>query len=565
MSPLRTVLLILPLAMARVSPAADVRFDLDIAAAKGPPASEVLRANVVAYLPQQISESMWSLFFKWQRVGDVVLETKWEVILPSSDFGDLKRRMQILDRRVLDVIGAGGRVQLIFQSVPRWLSTDPRNESKLLGNQNEKIWYSVPPNDYRQWQAVFREFVHHFNVELNTRGRVYYVIGNEPQNYWKGTQEEFFRFYEASARGAVEADPNVLIGGITPPNLEKNKFNTTGETSRSGQPTLYEWLQFCSAKRLPVGVITWHSPSRSPLPLETTLWDQEARQIRAWAERFGYGDAELILNDWPDWKANPDHDSEVKAAYVVTGIISILRHNLFRPVYLGLRDEKFDNQLAKANAGYGGGTGLMNKAGLIKPVFCAFALMSRMKGNILQVETNDPFVSAIASIEPGSRRVFLLASQFVPPDWLIERNLFSRNVNSDQLREAANSRGSAMPAAYVAGLRDFKDMARSRKNQDATLRVGVMNLSPGEWAMEVFTIDGDHSNLFARRGEIQSRLLPSVRAKDLRGIEPLVLQFNEQSLPEVSDRETFAVGDEPARLNVRMPPNSVKLIVLTKR
>ena len=173
----------------------NIEFDVNVADVGTARASEVLRTNVVAYGHEYIPETVWKKFFDEQRVGDVLLDTG-DISRDSTSLQDLKRRMHELAPLVKRIIAAGGRVQLVFQhGIPKWLSSDPHNNGDLFQGVSggEKIWHSVPPANYKIWEDVAYEFVRYFNIELNTRGRVYYVIGSEPENYWVGNEDQWHR------------------------------------------------------------------------------------------------------------------------------------------------------------------------------------------------------------------------------------------------------------------------------------------------------------------------------------------------------------------------------------
>ncbi len=113
-----------------------------------------------------------------------------------------------------------------------------------------------------------------------------------------------------------------------------------------------------------------------------------------WTAEFGYSDAEFIVNDWPEWQAVPhENDSEFQAAYVVSSLISMIKHTKVKALYLGMRDIPafMNKQERRRNASFGGGTGMFTTIGLAKPVYNAYALMSKMEGQLIPVETGDEF------------------------------------------------------------------------------------------------------------------------------------------------------------------------------
>ncbi len=571
-------------------PPAAVNFAVSLERPTNMSASAVLRTSVVAYQHEAVLDFMWEKLLKEQRVGTVLIEPKWEIILPSTSLQDMKQRMTRLDKVVTDIVRAGGSVLLTFQCVPRWISSQPGNNALLLANQNEKIWYSVPPKNYDDWSGVVQAFVQHFNKELPTNGHVAYMIGSEPENYWKGTEQEFFKYYQYAVKGALAADPAARIGGITPANHQHNTFNTTGTATEGGRPLLQNWIRFCRANSLPIHFVTWHSFSAgSPLPIRSTQWNRAKEDITAWLGESGYRDSELILTDWPEWKPHPENDTEMKSAWATTGMISLLTDGLTRVTYLALRDAARDKQAAARQASFGGGNGLFTQVGIIKPVYNAFRLMSQMGGKIVLVDTQDDFVTAIASTD-GDRKVWILLSSFVPPDWLIPRNLFrpETQVLGEDARlspqekkqiqdlsiqavtgqlDLSNVKLDPQVKTWLTDIQAFSAKARARRGRQVQLSLQIQGAQPGAWNVEEYIVDGQHANTFAHLDEIVAKVNPMIaggKKPDPNAVRSLVESINAGADVLTAKGGGRLDGSSPPVFTTTLAPNAVHLVVLSR-
>lgn len=75
--------------------------------------------------------------------------------------------------------------------------------------------WAYPPKDYNKWAELVFQWVKH-SVERYGKEEVeswYWELWNEPDYYWKGTPEEFFKLYDYSADAVKRALPTAKIGG----------------------------------------------------------------------------------------------------------------------------------------------------------------------------------------------------------------------------------------------------------------------------------------------------------------------------------------------------------------
>ncbi len=148
-----------------------------------------------------------------------------------------------------------------------------------------------PPADYDKWASICDHIIRHYNegwadgFKWNIQ---YWEIWNEPDlgkrvdgtpsPTWTGTQEQFFQFFEKAALFLKSKHPNVKIGG----------------------PALcgdLEWgekfLAYMQEKKVHLDFFSWHIYASAPEQLA-----EKAVAVRALMDKYGYGKAESILNEW---------------------------------------------------------------------------------------------------------------------------------------------------------------------------------------------------------------------------------------------------------------------------
>ena len=572
-----------PASTAPPGPANTLDLKIDLSQASGLDAAKVLRPGLTAYGADTISATVWDKTLSELRVGYVVVDPRSQIILPSTSLEDMKSRMKAQDKLIMDIVRSGGRVLYVFQCVPRWISSQPRNESKV--GVSDKTWYSVPPRDYAKWQEVVRTFVQHFNKELNTGGAVTYMIGSEPDNYWKGDEYDFYKYYEFAVKGALQADPEARVGGITPADHLSGVFNTTGKATRNNRPMLQNWIAYCAQARLPIHFVTWHSyPAGSPVPRDTTAWNAAAKDIRRWLGESGYKDTELIVTDWPEWRPHPESDTEVKAAWVASGMMSLVESGISMTHLL--QDTQINEQIMKTNGSFGNGNGLFTRAGIAKPVYNAVLAISRMQGQVLSIDTGDPFVTGMATV--GSGKVYILLSYFVPPDWLLPINLFdpgtdlgviakagsgaTKGVFENALKRSAAGQSAAIPGqlssgakAYLQDVAEFSRAAKTRSGIPVDVRLAFEGIADGSWASEEFVVDSQSSNSFAQRKDIQAKLTPFLRpGADVRSAPSIIGQIDRAARLQSAGTKQVQAQSSTLAMSTTLDPCSVHLIVLSK-
>ena len=161
--------------------------------------------------------------------------------------------------------------------------------------------YNVfPPKDDAKWARICEHVIRHYNEGWANgfrHGIRYWEIWNEPDidcehpevkpHMWGGTPERFFAFFEVAAKHLKAKFPSLRIGG---PALAGNM--------RWGE----DFLRYQRAHGTPMDFFSWHIYAREPAEMA-----DKARAIRDLMAKYGYGDAESILNEWnyvKGWREN---------------------------------------------------------------------------------------------------------------------------------------------------------------------------------------------------------------------------------------------------------------------
>jgi len=183
-----------------------------------------------------------------------------------------------------------------------------------------KAYRIYPPADPHKWARICGHIVMHYNegwAEGFHYGIEYWEIWNEPDNQpapednpmWRGTQKAFFELYDIAARCLKGRFPGIKVGGYASCGfyaLSNANFSESAKsTSRVGyfMEFFHNFMNYISASGAPLDFFSWHSYAGVK---ENILY---ARYVREQLDRYGYGQAESIFNEW-----NPGRQHRGKAA-----------------------------------------------------------------------------------------------------------------------------------------------------------------------------------------------------------------------------------------------------------
>ena len=148
-----------------------------------------------------------------------------------------------------------------------------------------------PPADYQKWAEICEHVIRHYNegwangLNLNIQ---YWEIWNEPDLYaddpnrasptWGGTEEQFYDFFEVAAKHLKAKFPHLKIGGPA----------ICGDVAWGER-----FLAAMQKRNVPLDFFSWHIYTKYPEKVR-----ERAEKVDALLKKYGYDDAESILNEW---------------------------------------------------------------------------------------------------------------------------------------------------------------------------------------------------------------------------------------------------------------------------
>ena len=171
---------------------------------------------------------------------------------------------------------------------------------------------TLPPADFKKWAVICEHIIRHYTqgwADGFTLDMPYWEIWNEPdldrddspnKRCWGGTKAQFFDFYEIAAKHLKNCFPHLKIGG---PALAGNE----------------QWAEdfLCEMKKrgVPLDFFSWHIYCREPKRMI-----EKSERMKALLLKYGFEDAESILNEWNYIKGwLDDYVYSIKAMHGVKG------------------------------------------------------------------------------------------------------------------------------------------------------------------------------------------------------------------------------------------------------
>jgi hypothetical protein len=167
---------------------------------------------------------------------------------------------------------------------------------QTIENQTAAKYNIYPPKDYKKWAKICEHIILHYNEGWANGfhyGIRYWEIWNEADldqssgrwqtepRTWGAPVEEFHKFYAVAAKHLKERFPELKIGGPSYCRIQGTKTYF---------PQFFEYMR---DNKVPIDFVSWHKYGSEP-----SVYLMEADLIRGWMREYGYGDAELILNEW---------------------------------------------------------------------------------------------------------------------------------------------------------------------------------------------------------------------------------------------------------------------------
>ena len=148
--------------------------------------------------------------------GDGKAHLKWGStnVYTEDENGNPVYTWKIMDE-IMDAVIASGCLPLVeIGFMPRELSVKPEpyknsDTYRLDGG----CFY--PPKDYNKWAELIRQWVRHSKERYEDIIKKWlWELWNEPNiNYWRGTEQEYFKLYDYTEQALHEVMPEAVLGG----------------------------------------------------------------------------------------------------------------------------------------------------------------------------------------------------------------------------------------------------------------------------------------------------------------------------------------------------------------
>lgn len=259
-----------------------------------------------------------------------------------------------------------------------------------------------PPKSLEEWSEYIRAFIrfllHRYGSEEVASWR--FEVWNEPDlkgGFFSGSQKDYFKLYETTARAVKSVDANLQVGG----------------PSTSACRWIDEFLAYCQKNHVPLDFISTHhypgdafgnliTPSnyadifqimadavKRRAELTDTLGKMFFNPRKAAAVPRGAlavmddelsakaGGLPVFVTEWNSMAifAAPIHDEKYSAAFVLKTVLDL--RNRFQGYFFWCISDLFE-ELIQLNKPFMGGFGILTNDGIPKPNFWSFKLLSKV-------------------------------------------------------------------------------------------------------------------------------------------------------------------------------------------
>jgi beta-xylosidase len=292
------------------------------------------------------------------------------------------------------------------------------------------------PCDIKAFKELIKDIIRYFSC--NKGYDVWYEIWNAPDldDFFLGQKREYLNIYQAAAEGVKElekeANRNIPIGG---PGVTWWFQNLEGNTVFYPEKSLiYEFINFCSQRRLPLDFISWHAYTSDPLAeSEITRYKKIVPElIREWLSYFGLDSATpLIISEWNydaglNFEPKRGWESYVTASFIPSRIRNMLKAGIDYQIFFCLEDFKNNKQGVNRNVGlFWFGPKYDKYTGGLKSMFNVVRMLNMLGDEMFAASCLDnEFVGIIAT--KTNAGLALLLFNYIDPE--IARNYLSRHM-----------------------------------------------------------------------------------------------------------------------------------------
>jgi len=251
----------------------------------------------------------------------------------------------------------------------------------LASGHQTIFWWKgnvTPPKDYKKWEDFIRNLTQHFTERygVDEVKTWYFEVWNEPNlspGFWTGTQADYFKLYQYSAKAIKSVNQDYKVGGP----------GTAGAAWES------EMIDFCVKNNVPIDFISTHSygvqqgfldeygNSGTVLSKDSMAVSGDVLQSRKEIAASAKPNLELHYTEWSSsyTPADPVHDSYHEAAYILEKIKQV--GNAANSMSYWVFTDIFEEPGPRFTP-FHGGFGLLTIQGIPKSAFYAYQFMNKL-------------------------------------------------------------------------------------------------------------------------------------------------------------------------------------------
>ena len=301
---------------------------------------------------------------------DHIFDDNYYGIVNRSKSGGLTYHWDKFDAVLAQIVAAGARPYFCLSYMP--------------GTATTGLSPYLPPRDYGIWKDICTELVKHVKKRFKLAG-LYYEVWNEPNltEFWKGSQQEYFKLYKTSVEAITAADPHAKVGGPATSGVEIKWMRS--------------FLEYIKRESLQLNFVSWHLYS-----LNIQTYKRQIRQAKGLLSELGYPEnTEIIISEWNiNGQLHPDNDAFYNAGHTAAVLKVFHEEGISKSFFFAPKDSSASTELH-------GEWGMVTNNGRPKPVYDLFKAYARLRGRNLRVATSDKNVNGFATFDKGTIRMLI--------------------------------------------------------------------------------------------------------------------------------------------------------------
>jgi len=375
-------------------------------------ANEGLRAD----WQQQLAETKKECGFKYIRMHGLLTDDMG--VYKEDNKGNPEYNFQYVDVLYDYILSIGMKPFVELGFMPNALASGKQTIFWWRGNV-------TPSKDYNKWEQFIATLTQHFTERYGSHEvkTWYFEVWNEPNlfnGFWTGTQEEYFKLYEYSARAIKSVNPAYKVGG----------------PATAGAAWVPETIEFCSKNNIPIDFISTHTYGvgqgfldeygNSGTTLNKDKWavSKDVMNSRKQITSSSIPGLELHYTEWSAsyTPTDPIHDSYHEAPYILEKLkqsgsaANSMSYWVFTDIF---------EEAGPRFTPFHGGFGLMNTQGIKKPAYFAYDFLNKLGETELVNKDSSSFA---CKSKNGGFQILFWDITYTLPDSTNNQNYYDKDL-----------------------------------------------------------------------------------------------------------------------------------------